>query len=216
MAACFDPDTLTWAGAWTGGFLKFSAERKGFLSGCMPVGERVELPAEPPATKGSLYITASIGNGSRVVFHYTRDGSAWLDSAWCEGGRFVRTRVAVGSNPLASLTKPGTAQWSQVLETKANLEAVHPMSSIPSRYRPRHPGVHCFTWVTTISFQTATQPSARSEGEVWLVRGIDETLQRVRWKRFAAGLHEPLGLKIADGKSLRAWQGSNYHSPRHE
>ncbi|HET6406288.1 MAG TPA: plastocyanin/azurin family copper-binding protein, partial [Chthoniobacteraceae bacterium] len=38
------------------------------------------------------------------------------------------------------------------------------------------------------------------EGEVWLVRGIDQSLERIRWKRFATGLHEPLGLKISDGK----------------
>jgi hypothetical protein len=36
-------------------------------------------------------------------------------------------------------------------------------------------------------------------GDVWLVSEIDATLQKVTWKRFAAGLHEPLGLKIVNG-----------------
>jgi hypothetical protein len=35
-------------------------------------------------------------------------------------------------------------------------------------------------------------------GEVWIVRGIDDRLENLRWKRFASGLHEPLGLKIVD------------------
>ena len=37
-------------------------------------------------------------------------------------------------------------------------------------------------------------------GDVWLVRGIDETLERIEWKRFATGLFQPLGLKIVDDK----------------
>src|SRR5690606_7872299 len=41
---------------------------------------------------------------------------------------------------------------------------------------------------------------ATMTGEVWLVRGIDETLEKVRWKRFATGLHQPLGMKIVDDK----------------
>jgi hypothetical protein len=35
-------------------------------------------------------------------------------------------------------------------------------------------------------------------GDVWLVSGIDEGLGQVKWKRFAAGLYEPLGLKIVN------------------
>jgi len=36
-------------------------------------------------------------------------------------------------------------------------------------------------------------------GDVWIVSGIDETLERLRWRRFATGLFEPLGVKIIDG-----------------
>jgi glucose/arabinose dehydrogenase/mono/diheme cytochrome c family protein len=36
-------------------------------------------------------------------------------------------------------------------------------------------------------------------GDVWLVKGVDGDLQNVRWKRMAAGLFQPLGLKIVDG-----------------
>ncbi|TWT48000.1 Cytochrome c [Rubripirellula amarantea] len=35
-------------------------------------------------------------------------------------------------------------------------------------------------------------------GDVWVVSGIDTDLMDLRWKRFAAGLYEPLGLKIVD------------------
>ncbi len=37
------------------------------------------------------------------------------------------------------------------------------------------------------------------DGDVWIVSGLDDSLKRIRWRRFAAGLQQPLGLKIIDG-----------------
>jgi sugar phosphate isomerase/epimerase len=39
-------------------------------------------------------------------------------------------------------------------------------------------------------------------GDVWRVTGIDESLKRLRWKRYATGLFQALGLKVVDGKVL--------------
>ena len=41
-------------------------------------------------------------------------------------------------------------------------------------------------------------------GDVWLVEGIDDELDELRWTRFAAGLNQPLGLVVRDGKILVA------------
>ncbi len=38
------------------------------------------------------------------------------------------------------------------------------------------------------------------QGDVWHVEGLDDTLQNVRWKRYASGLHQALGLVVAEGK----------------
>ncbi|MFN8827341.1 MAG: DUF6797 domain-containing protein [Planctomycetota bacterium] len=35
-------------------------------------------------------------------------------------------------------------------------------------------------------------------GDVWIVSGIDEQLERLEWRRFATGLFDPLGLRIVD------------------
>jgi azurin len=200
MAACFDPDTLRWVGVWTGGFLKFSAHRKGFLSGCALVGQRVEIPVEPPAARGSFTYHGFYRHGARVVFRYTRDGKTWLDSAWCKDGQFVRTRTLAHAEPLASLTKAGPGQWPQILETKGTLGTgssyVVDTITLPKETPWRslfHMGDHDF-------FANGDAAVCTIEGEVWLVRGLDDSLDRIRWKRFAAGLHEPLGLKIADDK----------------
>ncbi|MBL9175486.1 MAG: hypothetical protein JNL10_18230 [Verrucomicrobiales bacterium] len=37
-------------------------------------------------------------------------------------------------------------------------------------------------------------------GDVWRVTGIDDALRELRWKRFATGLFQPLGLKVRDGE----------------
>ncbi|MEY2877878.1 MAG: hypothetical protein RLZZ15_258, partial [Verrucomicrobiota bacterium] len=36
------------------------------------------------------------------------------------------------------------------------------------------------------------------DGDVWLVRGLDDPADRVRWRRFASGLHEPMTVAIRD------------------
>lgn len=39
-------------------------------------------------------------------------------------------------------------------------------------------------------------------GDVWIVSGVDHELRDLRWQRFAAGLYQPLGLVIQDGKII--------------
>lgn len=37
-------------------------------------------------------------------------------------------------------------------------------------------------------------------GDVWIVSGLDQKLDRITWRRFATGLFQPLGLKVVKGK----------------
>jgi hypothetical protein len=39
-----------------------------------------------------------------------------------------------------------------------------------------------------------------TQGEVWIVSGIDAGLEKLEWRRFASGLFQPLGLKIVRGE----------------
>ncbi len=36
-------------------------------------------------------------------------------------------------------------------------------------------------------------------GDVWIVDGIDRSLERLEWRRFASGLYEPMSIEIVDG-----------------
>lgn len=41
---------------------------------------------------------------------------------------------------------------------------------------------------------------ATLNGDIWTVSGIDKDLDTLRWRRYATGLYEPLGLKVIKGK----------------
>ncbi len=49
-------------------------------------------------------------------------------------------------------------------------------------------------------FSNGDAAVATAHGDVWLVRGIDDSLESVRWQRFATGLYQPLGLKVVGDK----------------
>ncbi len=38
-----------------------------------------------------------------------------------------------------------------------------------------------------------------AHGDVWIVSGVDDRLDKLTWKRFATGLYQPMGLKVVDG-----------------
>ena len=42
---------------------------------------------------------------------------------------------------------------------------------------------------------------ATVHGDIWRVEGIDTSLRKVTWRRFATGLFQPLGLKVLDGNT---------------
>src|SRR5690606_23687306 len=35
-------------------------------------------------------------------------------------------------------------------------------------------------------------------GDVWIVEGIDKNLERLKWRRFASGLYEPMSIEVVD------------------
>ena len=49
-------------------------------------------------------------------------------------------------------------------------------------------------------FPDGTAMLCTMQGDVWRVEGIDEALDHVRWRRFASGLHQALGLVVAEGQ----------------
>jgi hypothetical protein len=103
------------------------------------------------------------------------------------------------ANP-ASLAKAGPPRWGAPIETQGKLGKEEPYAmdelALPDN-NPYNswlrPGAHDF-------FPNGDAAVVNLSGDVWLVSGIDEKLERIKWKRFATGLFQPLGCRIVDGK----------------
>jgi azurin len=198
MAACFNPETLCYEALWQGGFVKFSSVRHGFMDGLRPAGTLLPRPAGQKPDKPFEY-RGLYRSGSRVVFAYRIDGIDYLDSPTVENGKFVRQVAPAAEHPLKDVVKGGKAQWPDAIETKGTLGAGGPYvvdTIAPPFTNP---------WKSLCFFgdhdflPDGSAMICTMEGDVWHVTGLDDKLEHVRWRRFATGLHQALGLVVADG-----------------
>ena len=197
LAACFDTDTLTWKGWWAGGkFLHFDSFRWGMLAALAPDGKAE--PFAQPEHKGAFTYHGFYRHGGRVIFSYAQDGEEWLESAWEEGGKAVVKREKRGGT-LDALTKGGPPQWPQILESKASLGQGQPYA-VDAITPPTTPWNSLWHFGGHDFLPNGDAVVCTFEGEVWVVTGLDAKLDKLRWKRFASGLSQPLGLKVIDGK----------------
>lgn len=44
--------------------------------------------------------------------------------------------------------------------------------------------------------KNGTAAAVTFDGDVWMISGLSENLQKITWRRFASGLHEPLGITV--------------------
>lgn len=91
LSACFNPETLCYEALWSGGFVKFSATRHGFMDGLILSGTPLSRPPGSRPTQPFVY-HGFFRHGKRVVFAYRIGGEERLDSAWVEDGKFAAGR----------------------------------------------------------------------------------------------------------------------------
>lgn len=101
---------------------------------------------------------------------------------------------------LTQRTTGGTRRWKETHTMKGKLAGDefqgYVMDSIPVPLKNAYN-----SWMRTASlafFPDGRLAVATLGGDVWIVSGIDNDLQAVKWQRFAAGLYEPLGMKVVD------------------
>ncbi|HEV3417919.1 MAG TPA: DUF6797 domain-containing protein [Pirellulales bacterium] len=199
LAACFNPETLSYEALWRGGFLKLSAVRHGFVDGLHPDGELLPRPEGKRPDKPFVY-HGFYRSGLRVVFTYRIGDVELLDAPWAKDGKFERIVAPVADHPLRAILHGGAAQWPQELKTAAQLGAGRPYAVDTIRPPFDNP------WKAPMFFGDHDFLSDGSallctmEGDVWRVTGLDAELKDVRWRRFASGLHQALGLVVAEGQ----------------
>jgi hypothetical protein len=99
---------------------------------------------------------------------------------------------------LSKLTSGGPARWKGAVETKGVLGKepgpyVVDRLTLPEKNpwsaKMRPGGLDFFSDGRSAAISTW-------DGDVWIVSGIDDGLESLTWRRFASGLHQPLGLRI--------------------
>jgi len=101
---------------------------------------------------------------------------------------------------LAALTRGGPSLWPQTLTVQGVQEkgdAAYVVDDVPVPFEnPWDAALR----IGAFDFFKDGKRAALStwNGDVWIVAGIGGEFGAITWKRFAAGLYEPLGLKIVD------------------
>lgn len=200
ISTCFDPTTLEFAAVWQGGFIRFDAARHGFMGGTIMHGEllgktRAANPPPPFVYHGYYRL------GPEVVFSYQQGGTEFLTSARIDHeNHFVADTAPAPQHRLRAVLKGGPAQWPQWIETKGSLTDTKPYALDTLSLPVDNPWKTLFFVTGHDFFSNGDAAICTMTGEVWLCRGIDDSLQHLRWKRYATGLHQPLGLKIIGDK----------------
>ena len=113
---------------------------------------------------------------------------------------------------LRSLTKGGPSLWNKTLTREGSLseaDAGYVKDEVPV---PKENPWNALMRISGLDFfEDGTAAVCTMNGDVWLVSGLDESLNEVQWKRFATGLYEPLGLSIRNGEIFVLEQGSITH-----
>jgi hypothetical protein len=131
-------------------------------------------------------------------------GRAWLEVEPHREAALLKVVIggteATTPADLAPLTKGGPARWTDPIETKGVVspeagpyvvDRLTLPDANPWKAKMRVGGFDFFADGTRAALCTW-------DGDVWVVSGIDEKLEKLSWKRFAAGLYQPLGLRIVD------------------
>ncbi len=200
MATCFNPDTLTYDAAWSGGFVKFSSVRHGFLHGLLQDGTPLPRPdGKKPAEEFTYH--GFYRHGDRVVFAYCLGETEMLDVPGVEERRFKRSIAPRSEHPLRHLLEEAPAQWPQEFETPIELGTDAPYAidtiTLPVK-NPWNAELFCsgHAFLPDGSALVCTM-----QGDVWRVSGFAHPSRTARWRRFAAGLHHAQGL-VADADGI--------------
>ena len=98
---------------------------------------------------------------------------------------------------LPALCKGGPPLWPQILNTAGKRGNDAAPFAVDTITIPENNPWRSWMRLTAFDFFSDGRAAVTTwNGDVWILSGIDDELKNVQWKRFAAGLFDPLGLRI--------------------
>ena len=194
-AVCFNPDTLTYDAFWTGGFLKFSSFRHGFLDGVLLDGKPAPRPAGERPNKPYRY-RGFYRQGNRVVFAYRIGEVDYLDAPVVKEGRLQRLVAPATEHPLFEQVRQPSPEPPQVFDAPITLGKAAPYA-VDTIGLPVNNPWKAQIFVGGLHFMPdGSAMICTMHGDVWRVEGFQFPSTTARWTRFASGLHHLLGMVI--------------------
>lgn len=201
LSAVFDPISASFPMIRKNGFVDVNDVRHGFMGGVTLGGEKVSSESPKPM-EGDYRYAGFYRFHDRTVFAYDIEGKRYLDSAWALDGKLVREKTVEKDHSFFQKIreKQFSSQYKDWITLKGSKGEGYPFAvdrlPLPSDL---HPEVLCF--LTSFDFfEDGRAVVATMTGDIWLVDGIDDSLQQVRWKQIASGLHQPMGVRIVRGE----------------
>lgn len=147
-----------------------------------------------------------IADGSRVLLTFAPHETTvrakvvvWRgDSATMAKFKELATASAPASD-LIALTHGGPARWITPVVTQGTLGNEAGPYVVDTLSAPDDNPWKSYLRFSGLDFFSNGDAAICSiSGDVWIVSGIDDKLNKLTWRRFATGLFQPLGLKIVD------------------
>jgi len=110
-------------------------------------------------------------------------------------------KSAAPAADLSTLIKGGPGRWKEVLTTQGVLGEDLGGWANDTLTVPYDNPYGSYMRMTGVDFfKDGRAAIANIDGDVWIVSGIDDKLEKLTWKRYATGLFQALGLRIVDDK----------------
>ncbi|MCM8527003.1 MAG: ThuA domain-containing protein [Lentisphaeraceae bacterium] len=182
----FDAEKNQFVKAWKGKQVSWSPVRFGLIKG-LTYNPGQELAIDNKVKEDSKVFKGLYRSGQRVIFAV---GKSFLEAVY-ENDKVL----------IKSVEKPVEAspQWPERIETKGQLGGGQPyvIDTLTLPYKNPWNSLFFIGGVDAISKTRIAV--CTMHGDVWICDIQKDDFSKLSWKRFAAGLHQPLGLKVHNG-----------------
>jgi glucose/arabinose dehydrogenase len=154
------------------------------------------------AVRGSEDVKLGI-SGDRLVLAFGAHSQKQLSKLFftkCDANGLdafaALVHASAAPEDLTQLSKPGPAHWRGVF-TVGEVSTANDAYVVDTISVPYNNKDNALMFLTGVDFlDNGDAAVCTVHGDVWIVSGIDDKLQKITWHRFATGLYQPLGLKV--------------------